>query len=106
MSPDLPIVVYPSREILEKLRENFQDNSIDQSTELEIHSLVYIGDAGGVVGELRTKSWDTKKAKAAFLASVTHCRVKKGEPHYWELEKYRVKRIRRIGRQNRGSQYF
>ncbi len=100
VSPNLPIIVYPEREILLKLREYF-DESIDLKTELEVHSMLDTGEEAGIACEIRTKGLDTKKAKAVFLCSLTHIRIKKGEPNYRDLEKYRIKRIRKLTRQNR-----
>ncbi len=101
VTPELPIIVYPEREVLGKLRENFNDDSISLRTALEIHSMVDLGVTGGIGCEIRTKDWNTEKAKAVFLSSITHLKVKKGQPYYQELEKYRMKRIRKLNRQNR-----
>ncbi len=99
--PALPIIVYPEREILGKLRENFNDDSISLKTPLEIHSMVDLGVTGGIGCEIRTRGLDTEKAKAVFLSSITHFKIKRGQPCYQELEKYRMKRIRKLSRQNR-----
>ncbi len=101
VKPDLPISIYPEREILAKLREHFEDATITKSTLFEIHEMTYMGDEGGIVCEIRTPTMNTEEAKAVFLCSITHFRIKRGEPYYSELEKYRLKRIRRLARQNR-----
>ena len=101
VTPDLPITVYPEREILGKIRENFSDESINKKTELEIHSMVFTGDMGGITCEIRTPNLEVEKSETVFLCSITHLRIKRGEPHYQELEKYRIKRIRKLQRQNR-----
>lgn len=101
VSPDLPIIVYPGKEILEKLRETFKEEPISQKTELEIHSMLYAGDMGGITCEIRTLNLDTEKQEKVFLCSLTHFRVKRGQPHFQELEKYRIKRIKRLQRQSK-----
>ena len=106
VKPDLPIKAYPGREVLGKLRETFEDDSINLKTEFEIHSMVYFGDEGGITCEICPVGLDKATAKAAFLSSITHFRIKKGEPHYLELEKYRIKRIRKLARQNKGNRYW
>jgi len=97
----LPILVFPERDILPKLRENFEDNSIGLKTELEIHNMVDAREEGGLICEIRPKGMTSEEAKAVFLCSITHFKIKRGEPYYKELEKYRIKRIRRLARQNR-----
>ena len=103
---DLPIKVYPEKEILDKLREHFENNAIIKSTILEIHSMFYMGDEGGITCEIRTPNMNTEAAKAVFLCSITHFRIKKGEPHFAILEKYRTKRIRRLSRQQNRNRFF
>lgn len=105
VTPNLPIIVYPEKEILGKLRENFTDESISQNTELEIHSMLFAGDMGGITCEIRTLNLDTEKQETVFLCSLTHFRVKRGQSYYEELEKYRIKRIRKLQRQNK-SPFF
>ncbi len=103
--PNLPIIVYPEREILPKLRENFEDESIGLKTKLEVHSMIDMREEGGIICEIRTIGLDTEKAKQVFLCSITHFKVKRGEPFYEDLEKYRIKRIRRLTQQNRNRFY-
>jgi len=98
---ELPIIVYPERGELAKLRENFKDDTINLKTELEIHSMVDLGTEGGIGCEIRTKDLDTTTAEMVFLCSITHFRIKRGQPYYQELEKYRKKRIRKLQRQNK-----
>ena len=95
----IPILVYPEKEILPKLRETFNDKSINLKTELEIHAMFDAREEGGITCEIRVKGLEEEKAPAVFLCSITHFKVKRGEPFYLELEKYRLKRIRRLTRQ-------
>ena len=101
VSPDLPIIVYPEKAILPMLKENFQDESINLKTEMEIHQLFDAREEGGITCELRRKGHQDENLDQAFLCSITHFRLKRGEPHYPELEKYRIKRIRWLQRQNK-----
>lgn len=101
ISPDLPIYVFPLRKILPKLREVFEDDNIDTKTELQIHSMVYMGDEGGIVCEIQKEEIPVEEMKQTMLCSITHFRVKKGESHYLALEKYRIKRTKRLAKQSR-----
>ncbi|MEM1324298.1 MAG: hypothetical protein AAGI23_00010 [Bacteroidota bacterium] len=101
VKPDLPIIVYPERQILPKLKENFQDDSITLETEMVVDDLLDMKNEGGIVCSLRPSHIPAEKSRVAFLCSLTHFKVKKGEPHYKELETYRLKRSKRLARQNR-----
>lgn len=97
----LPITVFPERSILPLLKENFQDDSFTLSTEFEIHQFHDMKDKGGITCEIRPKGMEEDESCIVFLCSITHFKVKKGEPFQKELENYRIKRIRRLGRENR-----
>jgi hypothetical protein len=96
-----PIKVYPEREILAKLRETFEGFEIKPNTILEIHRMIDLGDEGGIGCDIRPIGLAQGDMKTAFLCSITHFRIKIGEPHYEELEKYRIKRIKKLALQNR-----
>ncbi len=98
---DLPIKVFPTGKVLPKLREAFPNVKINTKTELEIHSMVNMGVEGGIVCEIRKEGVDVSEMKTAFLSSITHFKIKRGEPHFSELEKYRTTRNRSLMRQNR-----
>ena len=83
------------------MRENFEDDGINLRTEFEIHKMYDLKEEGGITCELRPKGMKSEEAKSVFLCSITHFKVKRGEPFFKEIEKYRMKRIRRISRQNR-----
>lgn len=99
----LPIIAFPEREILPKLRENFEDEEINLRSEFEIHKMYDLREEGGITCEFRPKGMKSEEVKSVFLCSITHFKIKRGEPLYKEIEKYRMKRIRRIARQNRLS---
>lgn len=104
-SCNLPIKVYPEREILAKLREHFEDQSINLKSEFEIHSMSDLKDSGGIVCEIRPKEINEENLETTFLCSITHFKIKKGEHNYQELEKYRIKRIRKLARENKNKYY-
>lgn len=106
LKDDLPIIVFPEREILPKLRENFKDETISLKTEFEIHKMIDSGDMGGIICEIRVKELETSDSEAVFLCSITHFRIKRGEAGYQELEKYRLKRKARLAKQNRRNRFF
>jgi len=101
VTPDLPIMAYAQRQLLPRIKATFPNEKITLETKLEIHSMVDLGVEGGIGCELRIKGMDPAEAKAAMLVSITHLKIKKGEPHYQELQKYCVKRIRKLKRQDR-----
>ncbi len=55
-------------------------------------------EQGGITCELRPKGM---KSESNIFCSITHVKIKRGEPFFKEIERYRMKRIRRISRQNR-----
>ena len=101
MQPDLPIKVFPERELLATLRGKYSGIDIGTSTEFEIRKVLHLGEMGGVGCELVPTGYDIKKAEAVVLCSITHLRIKKGQPHYAEMTRYQVKRIKKLKRQNR-----
>jgi hypothetical protein len=68
--------------------------------------MFYLGDEGGLCCEIILLGFITSKDVAAFICSITHLRIKVGEPFFTELESYRSKRIKRLEKQNRTSGYF
>jgi len=98
---DLPILILPEREILPKLRETFEDDSINLKTEFEVYKMYDMREEGGLTCEVRPKGMRSEETKSNFLCSITHFKIKRGEPLFKELEKYRKKRIRILIRQNR-----
>ena len=101
VKPDLPIIVYPERSILNRLKQEFKDDSFTLKTELVVDHLLDMMDEGGIVCAIRPKHIPPEEVKVAFICSLTHFKVKKGEPHYKELEIYRIKRSKRLARKNR-----
>lgn len=106
VEPDLPITVYPEREILPKLKEVFKDESITLKSEFEFHSLTFYGEAGGITAEVRSPNVSAEEQENVFLCSITHFRIKRGEPHYKELEKYRLKRVRKLLRASKRNRFY
>ncbi|MEK7255840.1 MAG: hypothetical protein AAB316_13910 [Bacteroidota bacterium] len=100
VKPDLPIKASPEREVLPILREKLPGEEITLATVFEIHSFVNMADQGGVACEIVPVGMDRKKMKVALVCSITHLRIKKGEPHYAEIVKYQVKRVKKLARQN------
>ena len=101
VTPNLPIIVFPGKEVLVKLREILDDESIDLQTELEIHSIYDGKEEGGLTCEIRKRGLNEEESDSIFLCSITQLKIKRGEPNYEVLEKYRIKRIRNLKRQNR-----
>jgi hypothetical protein len=95
----LPIKVFPERFLLPKLRESFSPD-IKLDTILEVHRMLDMGIEGGILCEILPLNVDRATVTKAVLASLTHLRVKVGEPHFEILEKYRTDRIRKLKQQN------
>ncbi len=106
LSDKLPIKVFPERNLLPKLRETFNTSDIKLDTIFEVQKMFYLGDEGGLCCEIIPLGFTTSKDVAAFICSITHLRIKVGEPFFTELESYRSKRIKRLEKQNRTSGYF
>ena len=101
MQPDLPIKAFPGKGLLPALRGKYPGVEITTDTELEIHSVVNMGIEGGVCCEITPSGFDRKKAKEVVLCSITHLRIKRGEPHLAQIVRYQVKRVKKLQRQNR-----
>ena len=101
LAGQFPIKIYPERGILGKLREVFDEFDIKPNTLLEVHSMVDLREEGGIGCDIRPIGLAAEDVKTAFLCSITHVRIKIGEPLYEELEKYRLKRIKKLAAQNR-----
>ncbi len=105
VTPKLPIKVYPEETILTKLREHFEDESISKRSEFEVPKIYDMREEGGLTCEIRPLGVADEELEKVFLCSITHFRVKRNEPYYQELEKYRLKRIRTLARQQRRGFY-
>ncbi len=98
---DLPIKAFPNKELLPAFLGKYPGISISTSTEIEIRSLFDNGETGGVTCEILPIGFDSKKAEQVLLCSITYLNIKKGEPHYAEITKYQIKRVKKLMRQNR-----
>jgi hypothetical protein len=96
----LPIKALAERALLPKLKETYPDIVVNLDTVLEIHSMVDLGDAGGIGCEICPLNYDRAKAKAAVVCSLTHLRIKVGEPNFDLLTDYKTKRIKKLALQN------
>lgn len=101
VASSLPITVFPEREILPQVKKVFKDEAITLRTAFEIHKMVDMLDEGGIVCEIVPVGVNREDLESAFLCSITHFRVKRGEPFFLDLEKYRMKRIRKLKREAR-----
>lgn len=106
VSDKLPIKVFPERAVLGKLRESFPNIEVKLDTIFEIHRMIDGGNEGGILCDICPLDFDIKNAQTAFLCSITHLRVKVGEPHFTELEKYRKDRTKKLQKQNNPFSFF
>ena len=92
MEGNLPIPVYPSKELVKIFRKQGKEISMD--TELEITKVFDSGDMGGIVCTVL-------EDKEVFVVSLTHLRVQPTHPLRGKIGAYQRQRIKRISRSRR-----
>lgn len=90
MELQLPIPVYPTKDLGSYLSQNGKD--ITAETELMITKVFDSGDEGGIVCLLDGKNHDP------FVISITLLRVKPDHPLFDKISTYQKQRIRSISR--------
>lgn len=91
MEGQLPIGVRPARELVEMLTRG--GVACRQDEDLEIGSVLYMGDVGGIACGL--KKWRTA-GENAVVVSLSHLRVDDGHPLATRIRAYQSKRAARI----------
>lgn len=94
----LPIKATPIREILPRMKETWPEKKITLNSIFEIHHLHNMLDHGGVSCGITPEGETTEGQEIAFICSITHLKIVKGEPHALEIKKYQTKRIRKLRR--------
>jgi hypothetical protein len=96
MEGQLPISVHPARELIESLTRGGVKCRPDD--ELQIGSVLYLGDVGGIACGL--KPWPTAGTNAVVV-SLTHLRVDDSHPLAVRIGAYQSKRAAKIARSDR-----
>ena len=102
MEARLPIPAHPTGAFIRAMRKN--GVRVASGQELQIESVLYLGDEGGIGCAVRL----SKEQKNPIIASVTHIRVKANHPLAKEIRAYQIKRVRKLalaGRQRQPTQY-
>ena len=99
MEGQLPISVRPARELMETLTRGGTECRPDEK--LQIASVLYLGDVGGIACGL--KMWPTA-GKNAVVVSLTHLRVDDNHPLAARIRAYQSKRSAKIARTDDGPE--
>jgi hypothetical protein len=90
MQAQLPIPAFPTKELVQSLRERGNKTSINRA--LFIQRLFYFGDDGGIMCDVTP----THDAKTAFVVSLTHLRPPPDHPIARDVRAYQRERVKRI----------
>ena len=96
MEKALPIFARATKACVRGLRNN--GIKIKQRQDLQIESVLYLGDDGGIGCGVR---WSPKQ-EAAVVVSLTHIRIKKSEPLAKEILAYQNARTEKLARISKG----
>jgi hypothetical protein len=91
MEKQLPINVCPARELMQTLTRGGVACRPDEA--LEIESVLYLGDMGGIACGLKT--WATA-GKNAVVVSLSHLRIDDSHPLAGRIKAYQSRRAARI----------
>jgi len=97
MEEQLPIAVRPTPQLSESLRSRGTEPAACE--EMQIESLLYLGDEGGIACGLKWPGSGT----TAVVASLTHVRVDDGHPLAKRIKRYQSARSTKIALMNRGA---
>ncbi len=89
LKANLPIFLKPTPETVAQLQEQGMKTSKNQA--YEVKSLIYSGDAGGIVCELKQED-----KNAPLLISLTHLRIENDHPLADEVKVYQNRRSLRL----------
>ena len=96
MQGQLPISVRPARELVESL--TLRGTKCRPDENLQIGSVLYLGDVGGIACGLKT--WPAAGADAVVV-SLTHLRVDASHPLAARIQAYQSQRAAKIARSDR-----
>jgi hypothetical protein len=102
----LPFKIYPEHTILAKLREEYSQVEIKKETLLIVYNVHDMGNTGGISCAIRPLNVKEEDDKSAFICSITHLKLIPNQPLYAELQKYKVERLKKLEKENRGTNFF
>ena len=94
INKSLPIFVRPNSALVKTLRK--KGINADRYKPLEIHSVLYMGNEGGISCDVTPKGQE----KAAFICSLTQLEVMGDDELAEEMRAYQQKRIKNLARHN------
>ena len=90
LTAELPIKAYPGQGLIEMMKKS--GDLREQKKELEIESVMYGGDEGGILCAIRT--WEN--SKQAYVVSLTHLKIPREHPLGNEIRAYQKQRTLRL----------
>jgi hypothetical protein len=90
MQAHLPIPSYPTKALVQTLRERGAKVSADRV--LFIKHVFYLGDEGGIMCDVTP----TREAKVASVVSLTHLRLPTDHPLSRDVRAYQRERVKRL----------
>lgn len=100
METHLPILARPSKATIKNIRE--QGLEITSNQIIQINSLLYLGDEGGIGCGIKLPGNET----TAIIVSLTHVRVIPGQPLTEEIRAYQIERSKKLAEINGLSKPF
>lgn len=92
MKERLPIIVRPTSALVKMLKR--QGIHVDRYKPLEIHSVFYMGNEGGIVCDITLKGHEDKPV----ICSLTHLEVMGTDALAEEMKAYQKERIKNLAR--------
>lgn len=92
----LPFWVRPGKQLLTAIK----DKTVTAKTRLEVGSVMYSGDTGGIVVNLQPSGVETGEV---YAASLTHVVFDPEHPLAAEVKAYQRQRVRRLMLQDQGG---
>jgi len=96
MNASVPIPARPTRQLVDTLRQ--KGVSLGRDPKLEIKKVFYMGDEGGIMGDVTPEG----VSKEAIVCSLTHLRIHPKHPLAGEIRAYQETRVRRLAREAGG----
>jgi hypothetical protein len=89
MKQNLPIKAFPTRELVIALKNN--NPKVKIKSQYEIKEVINSGDISGILCNI-----DSGDKEEVLLCALTHLLIAPSEPLKIEIEKYQIKRMKRI----------
>lgn len=90
LTAQLPLLAYPGKKSIEMMKKS--GDLVDEKKELEIESVMYGGDEGGILCAIKT--WEN--STQAYVVSLTHLKIPREHPLENEIRAYQEHRTLRL----------